>query len=184
MKIEYDFENCDWKTLNEIMGITSLRKKMKEDKDCKLQTYVSIMSSIIPASIIWIFILLIIFPNLKITYFFIGLIVSIVIMFTFLTLFTINPKNMNTKGTIEINKDFIIDTTDDISYTVPLDKIEYIVIGNRSIVLFITSSKNLCLYFPIKYGKQIIKEIKKYKEDILVLNKKAKKGENNGKKTN
>lgn len=77
-------------------------------------------------------------------------------------------KDDNVGGTLTINEDTITDEFNKCKIELRMDQISSIIIGKYSININFNTSK-MKLMFPIQYKDKIVTSIKKYKEDVKVI---------------
>lgn len=175
MKIEYNCENKNFKMINELYGILSDRKKMKEKPNSKLKTY---FGHVFDWILLYILMVVIdIWINFYVGYssLLTGCIVFLilyVVFYLFVRYFYINRvANVKTSGVIEFYKEGIFDLNDGVGNFFSWDKVDYVVIGNRTVVII--TKVPVCLYYDVSYVDTLLKGVKKYKKDILVVDKRV-----------
>lgn len=77
-------------------------------------------------------------------------------------------KDSNVSGTLTINENTITDEFNKCKIELDIDQISSIIIGKYSININFNTPK-MKLMFPIQYKDKIITSIKKYKEDVRVI---------------
>ena len=77
-------------------------------------------------------------------------------------------KDGNVGGTLIINENTITDEFNKCKIELEMDQISSIIIGKYSININFNTSK-MKLMFPIQYKNKIVTSIKKYKEDVRVI---------------
>lgn len=77
-------------------------------------------------------------------------------------------KDSNVGGTLTINENTITDEFNECKIELEIDQISSIIIGKYSININFNVSK-MKLMFPIQYKDKIVTSIKKYKEDVRII---------------
>ena len=172
MKIKYETPDNLFKFYNETVEIGQKRKKIEKYGN------VSIFNQLVKYSLYALLFgtCIIVLMNLKRNDILYYMIIAVSIFFlgcslVYIIIFIINYntfKKNGIKGTITINEKNIIDKDEKYKLEISLDKISSIIIGKYSINIFLLNS-NIYLRIPIIYGDKIVNEVKKYREDIRVI---------------
>lgn len=184
MKIEYNCQNKDFKMVNEVYGILKDRKKLKEGKIDKFKTYFSSTFEyvIILIFIIFIEVILSLLLTGKVRFsdlFLFAPFLLIAMLHMLIEWCRLNSlSKIKGDGVIEINEEGFYDLYDGVGHFYSWDRIDYIFVGERSVVILTTG--RVGFYYSKEYSKKIISCVKKYKKDILVLKLLNEKGELDG----
>ena len=180
MIIEYDLNNQYLKCYNEAQGIMVNKNRVLRQKSNTVNSYLT--QGFIYLIITIIFILLITILNktniikdiiflLKIS---VSFLIILLIIYFLLFIFSYNKvKNNNHKGYLIIDEKGITDNpTSGKIITVPHDKIKAVT-TTKNTTTIITDGKYFFFVNKELY-KDIIKEIKKYNNDLLIINERMK----------
>lgn len=165
MKIETNLNNNFFKIYDESRSVAIHRKEIIKNKKANALTYSTevllVFTSILLISLI--------VKNCKIIFMTLGIIYLITNIIRFISSYKFRKKQ-NFKNEIIIDEKGITDLSSfkNVEILFKWAKIKAIVIKKYSVTLLMDS--NIYFYFDIKEKEKIIKEVKKYKKDILIIN--------------
>lgn len=165
MKIETNLNNNFLKIYDESRSVAIHRKEIIKNKKANALTFSTevllIFTSILLISLI--------VKNCKIIFMTLGIIYLITNIIRFISSYKFRKKQ-NFKNEIIIDEKGITDLSSfkNVEILFKWAKIKAIVIKKYSVTLLMDS--NIYFYFDIKEKEKIIKEVKKYKKDILIIN--------------
>lgn len=171
MKIKYEASKEIFKYYNELTVISQRLKKIEKGGNIIIVNQIIRCILCIFAFTFYIFI----FGRIEPTIFTnILKYISIYFLVSYLSYMILFIKNYkvfkdgNVGGTLIINENTITDEFNKCKIELEMDQISSIIIGKYSININFNTSK-MKLMFPIQYKNKIVTSIKKYKEDVRVI---------------
>lgn len=176
MKIEYDMTNNYWNCHNEAQAIVMMKKKLKKNPKKKVKSLFS-TSIFYMISIIVLFIVMLILKQIGVEKLFISVLsdlliflVILLLLYYFIILITyyINKRKSSHKGVLLIKDDGLTDTSEKGVVTdIPWEQISFVAIKKYTVTFVTTIS--LVVFVNVEKKKEILKAIKKYRKDLLVI---------------
>lgn len=177
MEIKYKIDKDLFKFYNEIVEILGKRKVIEKSNNLHTNNYfVNITVKLIMFIIAFVALNLLFIKNnhedfiFEIIWNIFGIIYLIFLGFSLVT-FIIGYKNFtreNLNGTLTINKDCLIDKSNNTKIETPLDNITNVIIGKFSIII-LTSNRNYYYFFPINKEKELLDALQQYKGNLNVI---------------
>lgn len=171
MKIKYEASNEIFKYYNELTVISQRLKKIEKGSNIIIVNQIIRCILCIFAFTFYIFIVGRIEPTIFINilkylsiYFLVSYLSYMIIFIKKYKVF----KDGNVGGTLTINENTITDEYGKCKVELEMDQISSIIIGKYSVNINFNTPKTRFI-FPIQYKDKIVTSIKKYKEDVRVI---------------
>lgn len=181
MKIEYDLKDDLYKHQDLSWGVFLMKKGIRKNPHKKIKKYSSILRrGILFVVLIFIMTVLIcaFIDSEKITYAFIP-VISYLISYMILILiigyvmllicYLLYKKKRCLEGTLEFNKEGVIDQTDEITIKFLWNRINFIVIKDETIIVVPNHPTGLIANINKNDIEKIVKGIRKYNKEVLII---------------
>ena len=177
MKIKYNLEYNYFEFYNLAQGIVNFKQSIYKDEGKMIKSFTSKGFFLIKSSCI-LFLLMLIFCSMNrewliskfLTFFFASSIALTFIFYIIFILFYNSEKNKCHRGELTINKNGILDTSDDgVRIGLPWHYIEALIISDK--VLCFTSKTMTFFFIENDHVNEVIEAVKTYQRELKIIDK-------------